>query len=70
MDIQMPIMDGYEATKELRRLGNRTPIIAMTANAFSEDRRKAKEVGMDGYIPKPIDVNKIVSKIMNILGDQ
>lgn len=70
MDIQMPIMDGYEATKELRRLGNRTPIIAMTANAFSEDRKKAKEVGMDGYIPKPIDVNKLVSKIMNILGDQ
>ena len=70
MDIQMPIMDGYEATKELRRLGNRTPIIAMTANAFSEDRRKAKEVGMDGYIPKPIDVNKLVSIIMNILSDQ
>ena len=70
MDIQMPIMDGYEATKELRRLGNRTPIIAMTANAFSEDRKKAKDVGMDGYIPKPIDVNKLVSTIMNILNDQ
>lgn len=70
MDIQMPIMDGYEATKELRRLGNRTPIIAMTANAFSEDRKKAKDVGMDGYIPKPIDVNKLVSTIMNILSDQ
>ena len=70
MDIQMPIMDGYEATKELRRLGNRTPIIAMTANAFSEDRKKAKDVGMDGYIPKPINVNKLVSTIMNILGDQ
>ena len=70
MDIQMPIMDGYEATKELRRLGNKTPIIAMTANAFSEDRKKAKEVGMDGYIPKPIDVNKLVSTIVNILSDQ
>ena len=70
MDIQMPIMDGYEATKELRKLGNRTPIIAMTANAFSEDRKKAKDVGMDGYIPKPIDVNKLVSTIMNILSDQ
>lgn len=70
MDIQMPIMDGYEATRELRRLGNRTPIIAMTANAFSEDKKKAKDVGMDGYVPKPIDVNKLVSKIMNILGDQ
>ena len=70
MDIQMPIMDGYEATKELRRLGNKTPIIAMTANAFSEDRKKAKDVGMDGYIPKPINVNKLVSTIMNILSDQ
>ena len=70
MDIQMPIMDGYEATKELRRLGNRTPIIAMTANAFSEDKKKAKDVGMDGYIPKPINVNKLVSTIMNILSDQ
>ena len=70
MDIQMPIMDGYEATKELRRLGNRTPIIAMTANAFSEDRKKANDVGMDGYIAKPIDVNKLVSTIMNILSDQ
>ena len=70
MDIQMPIMDGYEATKELRRLGNRTPIIAMTANAFSEDRKKAKEVGMDGYISKPIDVKALVSTIMNILNGQ
>lgn len=70
MDIQMPIMDGYEATKELRRLGNRTPIIAMTANAFSEDRKKANDVGMDGYIAKPIDVNKLVSTIVNILSDQ
>ena len=70
MDIQMPIMDGYEATKELRKLGNRTPIIAMTANAFSEDRKKAKEVGMDGYISKPIDVNTLVSTIMNILNGQ
>lgn len=70
MDIQMPIMDGYEATKELRRLGNKTPIIAMTANAFSEDRKKAEDVGMDGYIAKPIDVNKLVSTIINILNDQ
>lgn len=67
MDIQMPVMDGYEATKELRKLGNRAPIIAMTANAFSEDRKKAKEVGMDGYISKPIDVKPLVSTIMNIL---
>lgn len=70
MDIQMPVMDGYEATKELRKLGNRTPIIAMTANAFSEDKKKAKDVGMDGYISKPIDVKPLVSTIMNILNGQ
>lgn len=70
MDIQMPVMDGYEATKELRKLGNRAPIIAMTANAFSEDRKKAKEVGMDGYISKPIDVKTLVSTIVNILNGQ
>jgi len=70
MDIQMPVMDGYEATKELRKLGNRAPIIAMTANAFSEDRNKAKEVGMDGYISKPIDVKTLVSTIVNILNGQ
>lgn len=70
MDIQMPVMDGYEATKELRKLGNRAPIIAMTANAFSEDRNKAEEVGMDGYIAKPIDVKSLVNTIMNILSDQ
>lgn len=70
MDIQMPVMDGYEATKELRKLGNRTPIIAMTANAFSEDKKKAKDVGMDGYISKPIDVKSLVSTIMNILNGQ
>ena len=64
------LLNGYEATKELRRLGNRTPIIAMTANAFSEDKKKAKDVGMDGYIAKPIDVNKLVSTIVNILYGQ
>ena len=74
MDIQMPNLDGYKATQAIRRFSDRgksgIPIIAMTANAFSEDRKKAKDVGMDGYIPKPIDVNKLVSTIMNILNDQ
>ena len=44
--------------------------VKMTANAFSEDKKKAKDVGMDGYIAKPIDVNKLVSTIVNILSDQ
>ena len=68
MDIQMPIMDGYEATKELRRLGNRTPIIAMTANAFDEDRKKAIKAGMNGHIAKPIDVNVILQNLDRIFG--
>ena len=60
MDIQMPVMDGYEATKRIRTLPDRSraqiPIIAMTANAFKEDRSRAAESGMDAYISKPVDV--------------
>ena len=60
MDIQMPVMDGYEATKRIRALPDRSraqiPIIAMTANAFKEDRSRAAESGMDAYITKPVDV--------------
>ena len=60
MDIQMPVMDGYEATQQIRALPDRSraciPIIAMTANAFNEDRIKAAESGMDAYITKPVDV--------------
>ena len=60
MDIQMPVMDGYEATERIRLLPDRSraqiPIIAMTANAFNEDRTKAAECGMDAYITKPVDV--------------
>lgn len=60
MDIQMPVMDGYEATKRIRTLPDcsraQIPIIAMTANAFKEDRSRAAESGMDAYISKPVDV--------------
>ena len=60
MDIQMPVMDGYEATKNIRALPDRSrasiPIIAMTANAFKEDRTRAADCGMDAYITKPVDV--------------
>lgn len=63
MDVQMPNMDGYKATQVIRRLPDsakaQTPIIAMTANAFEEDRRKALEMGMNGHIAKPVDAAKI-----------
>ena len=63
MDIQMPNMDGYKATKCIRNLQDKRkaefPIIAMTANAFEEDRKKAFDAGMDGHIAKPIDIEKV-----------
>lgn len=63
MDIQMPIMNGYEAAKTIRSLDNRElakiPIIAMTANVFEEDRKKAMASGMDDHIAKPIDILKV-----------
>jgi len=67
MDIQMPIMDGYEATKAIRELKEpwiqELPILAMTANAFSEDKRKAQEVGMNDYLTKPVDVIELYRKL-------
>ncbi len=63
MDVQMPIMDGYEATKAIRLIdtprAKTIPIIAMTANAFVEDKQRAMEAGMDDHIAKPIDVNQM-----------
>ena len=67
MDIQMPSMNGYEATKEIRKLKDpdvsRIPIIAMTANAFEEDRQRAKESGMNGFITKPVVIEKLLEEI-------
>ena len=60
MDLQMPVMDGYKATSEIRTLPNRAqagiPIVAMTANAFDTDRQKCLEAGMNAHVSKPIDV--------------
>ncbi|MBR0289517.1 MAG: response regulator, partial [Selenomonadaceae bacterium] len=71
MDIQMPIMNGYEATKKIRELENpklaNVPIIAMTANAFSEDVKAALDAGMNGHIAKPIDVGKMMETFAKIL---
>lgn len=67
MDVQMPNMDGYTATQRIRDLDDsraEIPIIAMTANAYDEDRRKAQEAGMDGFLAKPLDVDEM----MRLLG--
>ncbi len=66
MDIQMPIMDGYEATKQIRLLnevGKKIPIIAMTANAFEEDRQLAYKAGMNDFVSKPIDFDVLLDVI-------
>ena len=69
MDIMMPVMNGYEATKMIRSLDREDakaiPIIAMTANAFTEDRIRAKEAGMDEHIAKPVDVELLIKVIHN-----
>ncbi|MCQ2409116.1 MAG: response regulator [Clostridia bacterium] len=70
MDIQMPIMDGYTATGEIRELqkgGKRTPIIAMTANAFDEDKQRALASGMDGHVAKPINVKLLVETLAKFI---
>ena len=72
MDIQMPNMDGYTAAEVIRKLKDPrrlTPIVAMTANAFEEDRRKAFEAGMNAHIAKPINVNAMFETIREILSE-
>ena len=71
MDIQMPVMDGYTATRQIRALENPAlagvPILAMTANAFDEDRRRAMESGMNGFLSKPIVIGDLVQELHKIL---
>ena len=72
MDIQMPNMNGYLATQKIRTIPekNTIPIIAMSANAFDEDKKQALKAGMDGYISKPIDMDKLQSQIIEILKEK
>jgi len=71
MDIQMPYMNGYKATSIIRnsmREGfKEIPIVAMTANAFEEDKRRALESGMNGHIAKPIDIDVLLETLGNLL---
>lgn len=71
MDVQMPVMNGYEATQEIRNLEDpklaSVPIIAMTANAFEEDKQDALKCGMNGHIAKPIDIQKLFETLNSVL---
>ena len=67
MDVMMPVMDGLEATRQIRSLdredAKKIPIFAMTANAFSDDRRRCKEAGMTEHLAKPLDSEKLIAKL-------
>ena len=71
MDVQMPVMDGYMATQAIRDLPDTRlagiPIIAMTANAFQEDIKKAEEAGMNGHIAKPLDIPNMKATLQHVL---
>ena len=71
MDVQMPVMNGYEATKAIRRLNDPTraqvPILAMTADAFEEDRQKALRSGMNGHLTKPVEIDKLFKALDELL---
>ena len=71
MDIQMPKMDGYTATKKIRHLSNQRkaniPIVAMTANAFEEDKKKSMEAGMNAHLSKPVNIKNLVETFDGIL---
>ena len=66
MDIQMPVMNGLDATREIRKFNKDIPIIAMTADAFSENVTECLEAGMNGHIAKPIDMKLVLAEIRKI----
>ena len=70
----MPVIDGYEAARAIRALEDPAlagiPILAMTANAFDEDRKAAAACGMDGFLSKPIDLAEVVQTLQNVFGHE
>jgi two-component system, sensor histidine kinase and response regulator len=71
MDMQMPVMDGVEGTEKIRtrekQSGQHLPIVAMTANAFEEDRQRCERAGMDGYVAKPLNSKTIAAEIDRVM---
>ena len=67
MDINMPVMDGYEATREIRKYSAKIPIIAVTAFAYASDEQKVRESGFDGYMPKPINAKLLKAQLVDIM---
>ena len=71
MDIQMPIMNGYDATRAIRKFENKEianiPILAMTANAFEEDKKAAQDAGMNGHLSKPVDIPELIKMLKEVL---
>ena len=74
MDIQMPVMNGYEATKKIRQMSDtkkaNIPVVAMTANAFDENRKEALAAGMNEHIGKPIDMNALLQVFAKYFGTE
>ena len=67
LDINMPVMDGYEATKEIRKYSAKVPIIAITAFAYASDEQRVMASGFDGYMPKPINARLLKAQLMDIM---
>ena len=63
----MPVMDGYEATREIRKISSDVPVLAVTAFAFASDEQKVMQNGFDGYMPKPINAKQLKGQILDVL---